>query len=106
MIGLGTWVTTIKSIVFTGEITVVISDKEGKYDIEFRLPEKYAKKMKIRTYDIVEDGNTLSGKGEVNLLPGKEIGASVTFNGDTFEGFLDIPFLKKQIPLKNGHKIG
>ena len=106
MIGLGTWKTTIKSIVFTGEITVVISDKNGEYDIDFQLPEKYAKKMQIRTYDIKEEGNTLSGKGEVSLLKGKEIGASVTFDGDTFEGFLDIPFLKKQIPLRDGHKVG
>lgn len=104
MIGIGTWVTTIKSMVFTGEITVVISNTDGVYDIDFQLPEKYSK-MVIKTYDIVEEGNTLSGKGSINMLPGKELGASVTFDGDTFEGYLDVPFLHKKIPLKNGHKI-
>lgn len=105
MIGIGTWVTTIKSMVFTGDITVVISNNDGVYNIDFQLPEKYAEKLKITTHDIVENGNTLSGKGAINLLPGKELGASVTFNGDTFEGYLDIPFMKRQIPLRNGHKI-
>ena len=38
-------------------------------------------------------------------MPGKELEAEVTFNGDTFTGVLRIPFLKRTIELKNGHKI-
>ena len=64
------------------------------------------KGVEIRTYDIKENGNTLSGKGEVTMLKGKELEAVVTFDGDTFTGSLNIPFLKKSIPLKNGHRIG
>ncbi len=104
MIGLGTWVTSVNMMIFKGEITIVISDKDGAYDIDFQFPDKF-KDMKIRTYDIVEEGNTLRGKGEVTMLPGKELEAEVTFNGDTFTGVLRIPFLKRTIELKNGHKI-
>lgn len=104
MIGLGTWVTSVNMLVYKGDITVVIADKDGQYDIDFQLPDKL-KDVKIRTYDIVEDGNTLKGKGEITMLPGKELEAEVTFNGDTFEGVLRIPFMKRNIPLKNGHKI-
>ena len=104
MIGLGTWVTSVNMLVYKGDITVVIADKDGQYDIDFQLPDKL-KDVKIRTYDIVENGNTLKGKGEITMLPGKELEAEVTFNGDTFEGVLRIPFMKRNIPLKNGHKI-
>ena len=104
MIGLGTWVTSVNMMIFKGDITVVIADKDGQYDIDFQLPDKL-KDVKIRTYDIVEEGNTLRGKGEITMLPGKELEAEVTFNGDTFEGMLRIPFMKRNIPLKNGHKI-
>ena len=104
MIGLGTWVTSVNMLVYKGDITVVIADKDGQYDIDFQLPDKL-KDVKIRTYDIVENGNTLKGKGEITMLPGKELEAEVTFDGDTFEGVLRIPFMKRNIPLKNGHKI-
>ena len=104
MIGLGTWVTSVNMMIFKGDITVVIADKDGQYDIDFQLPDKL-KDVKIRTYDIVENGNTLKGKGEITMLPGKELEAEVTFNGDTFEGVLRIPFMKRTIELKNGHRI-
>lgn len=104
MIGLGTWVTSVNMMIFKGEITVVIADKNGEYDIDFQLPDKF-KDVKIRTYDIVENGNTLKGKGEITMLPGKTLEAEVTFDGDTFTGVLRIPFLKRTIELKNGHKI-
>ena len=105
MIGLGTWMTSVKSLLFSGDIKVVISDKDGQYDIDFQLPEKF-KNVKIRTYDIVEVGdNTLKGKGEITMLPGKEIEAEVTFNGDKFVGELRIPFMKRTLELKNGHKL-
>ena len=104
MIGLGTWVTSVNMLVYKGDITVVIAEKDGQYDIDFQLPDKL-KDVKIRTYDIVENGNTLKGKGEITMLPGKELEAEVTFDGDTFEGVLRIPFMKRNIPLKNGHKI-
>lgn len=105
MIGIGTWQTSVNAMLFKGDITIVVSNKDGVYDIDFQLPDKF-KDVKIRTYDIVEDGNTLRGKGEVTMLPGKELEAEVTFTSDTtFEGVLNIPFLKRSLPLKNGHKI-
>ena len=52
MIGLGTWVTSVNMMIYKGDITVVIADKDGEYDIDFQLPDKL-KDVKIRTYDIV-----------------------------------------------------
>lgn len=105
MIGIGTWQTSVNALLFKGDITIKVSGTDGKYNIDFELPDKF-KDIKIRTYDIVEDGNTLRGKGEVTMLPGKELEAEVTFTSDTsFKGVLKIPFLKRTLELKNGHKI-
>lgn len=104
MIGIGTWKASVNTLVFRGEITIVISDNNGEYNIDFRFPDKF-KDMKIKTYDIKENGNTLSGKGEISMLPGKELEAEVTFDGDAFTGVLKIPFIKRNIELKNGRRV-
>ncbi len=104
MIGLGKWQATVNAILFKGTVTVTISDNNGEYGIDFELPEKF-KNVEVRTYDIKENGNTLSGKGEITMLPGKELEAIVTFEGDTMTGVLNIPFLKRSIELKNGHRV-
>ena len=105
MIGLGKWQTYVNTMVFKGDVTVVIADKDGEYDIDFQLPDKF-KDMKIRCYDIVENGNKLSGKGEISLLPGKVVEAEVAFEGDTMNGYIKLPFLAgRKIELKNGHRV-
>ena len=72
MIGLGKWQTYVNTMVFKGDVTVVIADKDGEYDIDFQLPDKF-KDMKIRCYDIVENGN--------KLQPGDEL--VVTFSEES-----------------------
>ena len=105
MIGIGKWQTYVNTMVFKGDVTVVIADKDGEYDIDFQLPDKF-KDMKIRCYDIVENGNKLSGKGEISLLPGKVVEAEVAFEGDTMNGYIKLPFLAgRKIELKNGHRV-
>ena len=104
MIGLGKWQATVNALLFKGTVGVTISDNNGEYVIDFELPEKF-KDVKVKTYDIKEEGNTLSGKGEITMLPGKELEAIVTFDGDKMTGVLNIPFLKRSIELKNGHRV-
>ncbi len=104
MIGLGKWQATVNALLFKGTVGVTISDNNGEYVIDFELPDKF-KDVKVKTYDIKEEGNTLSGKGEITMLPGKELEAIVTFDGDTMTGVLNIPFMKKSIELKNGHRV-
>lgn len=106
MVGLGKWVGSVNTLVFKGDVTVEIKDNNGEYDINFELPEKF-KNIEIRYYDVHAVGNTIMGKGEMTLLPGKVIEACVTFEGDTMTGVLKLPFLgNKEIKIKNGHKIG
>lgn len=115
MIGLGNWTANIKMIVYTGPIGINISDDNGEYKVDFVLPEKFSQ-FKIETYDIVEEGNKLSGKGRLNLgggtdiklakiIAGKELFAEVEFNGDEMQGVLKIPFLKREIPITDGKRI-
>lgn len=106
MVGIGKWSAKVNTLFFKGEITVDIKDNNGEYDIDFHLPEKF-KNIEIKYYDVYAEGNTIHGKGEVALLPGKVINAAVTFEGDTMTGALTLPFLgNKVIKLKDGHRIG
>lgn len=104
MIGLGKWKGTVDSMFYRGDAFLTISDNNGTYGFEIEvnagvdIPE-------FKIYDVVEDGDTLTGKAEVALLPGKEIDLSFTFTDDTFEGVLKVPYLGK-IKVKNGVKLG
>ena len=106
MIGIGKWSAEVNTLVFKGKITVDIRGSDGEYDIEFHLPEKF-KNVEIKYHDVHAEGNTIYGKGEIALLPGKIMDAAVTFEGDTMTGSLTLPFLgNKVIKLKDGHRIG
>lgn len=106
MVGIGKWAARVNTLVFKGDITVEIKDNNGEYDINFVLPEKF-KNVEIKYSDVHAEGNTIYGKGEITLLPGKEIKAAVTFDGDKMTGSLVLPFLgNKEIKLKDGHRIG
>ena len=106
MVGIGKWVGRVNTLVFKGEVTVDIRDKDGEYEIDFELPEKF-KNIEIKYYDVHAEGNTIMGKGEMTLLPGKVIEAAVTFEGDKMTGSLKLPFLgNREIKIKDGRRIG
>lgn len=107
MIGLGKWQVSVNMLIFKGDIEIDIADVNGEYNINFILPEKLSA-IKIEITEVTENGNTLSGKGKVDMGKGRQIeaGATATFNGDEITGVLSIPMLKREIPLKNGHRIG
>ena len=107
MIGLGKWEVDINMLIYRGTIGIEIADNNGEYKVDFKLPEKFSA-FKITTGEIVEEGNKLSGKGLVDMGKGRKIEAfaEVEIDGDKLTGSLKIPMLKRDIPLKNGHKIG
>lgn len=107
MIGLGKWEVDINMLIYKGTIGIEIADNNGDYKVDFILPEKLSA-IKITADEIVEDGNKLSGTGIVDMGKGRKIKAqaAVEINGDTLTGTLNIPLLKREIPLKNGHKVG
>lgn len=107
MIGLGKWEADINMLIYRGTIGIDIADDNGNYKVDFILPEKLSK-LKITTKDIVAEGNKLSGKGEVDMGKGRviEAFAEAIIDGDTLTGSLKIPMLKRDIPLKNGHRVG
>jgi len=104
MIGLGKWMYNVNTVFLNGDVVLGISDDNGEYKIEVLSIEADADIPEFRFYDIVEDGNTLKGKGEVSLLPGSALDLSITFEDDTMNGFLKVPYVGK-IKIKDGKRV-
>ena len=105
MIGIGKWLCKVNSMFYRGDVVLNIADNNGEYDItleidmDFDMPD-------YRIYDIVADGNTVTAKAEVSLLPGKEIDVSFTVDeNEVLTGLLKVPFMGK-IKVTDGHKVG
>lgn len=101
MIGLGKWVCHVDTMFFRGDAHLHLFDNKGEYGFELSLPDMDIPEIVIK--DVTEDGNTLHAIANVDLLPGKDIDVTLTFEGDTFEGLLKVPFIGK-IKLKDGKK--
>ncbi len=82
-------------MLYSGEVSFSIVDKDGKYDVEFDLPEGVSNAPQFTVSDVEEKDNTLSAKVEVSLLPGKKIDITMEFDGDTMNGVIKIPFIGK-----------
>ena len=104
MIGLGKWTGEIETSLISGSAIVEICDNNGEYDFSVTVP-SLKKLPNFKVYDIIEDGNRLSGKAEIELMGKMNVDISVEINGDSFTGYLQVPFLGK-IEIKNGKKIG
>lgn len=102
MIGLGTWKCHVDTMFFKGDAQINIFDNNGEYGFELDIPDMSVPDVQIKS--ITEDGNTLSAVANVDVLPGKDIEISLTFDGDTVNGMLKVPFLGK-IKLKNGVRV-
>lgn len=102
MIGLGKWVCHVDTMFFRGDATFNIFDDNGKYGFELSLPDMQVPEIEI--LNTVEDGNTLIATARTDLLPGKDIEVNMTFEGDTCNGLLKVPFIGK-IKLKDGKRI-
>ena len=104
MIGLGKWQTSIDNMFFKGDVVFTITGENGAYDVALELPNSDIDIPDITVYDAAEDGDTLTAKAEVSLLPGKAIDISLTFTDDVCNGFLKIPFIGK-IKIKDAKKV-
>lgn len=102
MIGLGKWACHVDTMFYRGDATFTIKDNNGEYGWELDVPGVDVPEIVIR--NITEDGNTLTAVANVDLLPGKDIDITATFEGDTFEGLIKIPFIGK-IKLKDGKRV-
>lgn len=104
MIGLGKWTGDIETSIISGSAIVEITDNNGEYAFSVNVP-SMKKLPNFTVYDIKEKGNQLSGKAEIDLMGKMTVDVSVEINGDTFTGYLKVPFFGK-IEIKNGKKIG
>lgn len=104
MIGLGIWTGEIDTSILSGSATVEIKDNNGEYDFSVTVP-SLKKLPNFRVFDIVEEGNLLSGKAEIDLMGKMIVDVCVEINGDTFTGYFKVPFIGK-IEIKNGKKTG
>ena len=104
VIGLGKWTGDIETSVISGNAIVEITDNNGEYDFSVTVP-SLKKLPNFRVYDIKENGNQLSGKAEIDLMGKMKVDVCVEIHGDTFTGYIKVPFFGK-IEIKSGRKIG
>ena len=102
MLGLGKWACNVNTMFFSGEVKLKVVDNNGEYGFELDLPGVDVPDIEIKKVE--EDDDTINATVATSLLPGKDIELSITFDDDTFDGFIKIPFLGK-VKLKDGHKI-
>lgn len=95
MLGIGTWRGNVNTIFFNGEVSLSIEDNNGSYGFSMQLPEEIKKIPEVSFKSFEEDGNTLTAKAEVSLMPGKTVDVVMNFDGDTMNGVLKIPFIGK-----------
>lgn len=107
MIGIGKWEISINTFFFKGSGVAEIVDNNGKYEIRLQMPEKY-KNVTVKYYEITEVGqDTLMGKAEISMFPGKLFEGAFTFRENTCSGYVTLPMLGgKRLEFKNGRKIG
>ena len=105
MIGLGKWTGDIETSMLSGSAIVEIKDNNGEY--AFSVETDSLKTIpNFTVYNIIENGNTLSGKADVELMGKITVDIFVEFTSEsTFEGYIKVPFFVK-FEIKNGKKIG
>ncbi len=104
MIGLGKWTGEIHTSMISGSAIVEIKDNNGQYDFSVTVPNVNTL-PDFNVYEVVEKGNTLSGKAKVNVLGTLDVEIFVEFTSETtFIGYIKVPFFGK-IEIQNGRKI-
>ena len=103
MIGLGIWKFSVDTMFYRGDALLKVRDINGIYDIKCELTD--VELPPVALSNLVEEGSTVTGTAATDLLKGKEIPFSVTFDGDSASGYLKVPFIGK-IRMKDGHRIG
>ena len=102
MLGLGTWEFNVDTMFYRGRVLLIVNEKDGEYDIGIDIPGMDVPAFEVKSIE-VED-NTVTGAAQTDLLRGKDIPFSITFDGDTAEGFLKVPFMGK-FTMRDGKRI-
>ncbi|MDR2687774.1 MAG: hypothetical protein LBB75_08465 [Oscillospiraceae bacterium] len=103
MLGLGTWEFNVDTMFYRGRVLLMVNEKDGAYDIGIDIPGMDVPAFEVAS--IEAEGNTVTGAARTDLLRGKDIPFSITFDGDSAEGFLKVPFMGK-FTMRDGKKIG
>lgn len=93
MTGLGKWNVKVKTLFFTGDVILEILDNNGEYRFRLTIPDMASPEITVKEAE--EDGTTLSVCIETDLLPGKDIDVEMTFDDDSFDGFIKVPLFGK-----------
>ncbi len=101
MLGLGKWHCSVDTMFFSGDVELTVKDNNGEYEFEIDLPGIDVPDYQVKSVE--EDGNTVKAVVHVPMI-GKDADLNVTFDGDTFNGFLKIPFLGK-VKFKDGYRV-
>lgn len=105
MIGIGKWHANVNNKFFTGGVDFEITDNNGEYVFDIKLPEKF-KGIDYKYFDIVEKGNVLTCKGKCSAFPKITIRAELKFNGDKAEIKFSAPPVPATVKIKDVHKVG
>ncbi len=103
MTGLGTWTCKIDSPLIKDKPLFTIFDNNGKYGIKFRIRSYENDNLPVISAE--EDGNTLHlNVAADKFKPGAVASTELTFDNDSFTGFIRLPIMGK-IKLLNGMKV-
>jgi len=92
-------------MLFKGDAELVVKEKDGAYDVDVKIPGDSVPEFVFKSAKA--EGNVLSGIVliDMDMMKGKDIPFSFTFDGDTASGYLKVPFLGT-VKLKNGVRVG
>lgn len=102
MIGIGKWVCSVKSMLFSGDVKFEIFDDNGEYGFKADIPNIKIPDFTVKS--VKQDGNDVTVIVQTSLLPGKDIIIEAFFDGDTFEGVVKIPLFGK-VKLRDGKRL-
>ena len=91
MLGLGKWQIVVSTRFYSGEVFLIIGEKDGEYDIYTEFPS--GKRPDFRFSKLQAEGSTITGVAQHSMLQGKMLPFNVTFENDTVSGSLDVPFV-------------
>jgi len=102
MLGLGKWKFKLDTMFYRGDAFLTVGEQDGEYDIGIELVDMNLPEFSYEGLEV--EGDTVTGIAHTDLLRGKDIPFTITFEGDTANGFLKVPFMGK-IKLKDGERI-
>ena len=102
MLGLGKWKFQLDTMFYRGSAVLTVGEKDGEYDIGIDLVDMNIPEFSYE--NLQAEGNTVTGVAHTDLLKGKDIPFSLTFEDGKANGFLKVPFMGK-IKLKDGENI-